>query len=484
MIKLIRNAQALTLVLLILSSTSCGLNLFDDSDPGGSGGGIGGSGVTSYSVGTLTGFGSVFINGSRFDTTTADFLVNGQPSEQNQLRVGMQLTAQVDFDAASADNVSYTAALIGPVTSTPDNIGRFTVLNQAVLTGASTVFDSLTLLDIAPGRAVEVSGVTDANGNLIASYIRPATTSDILLAGSVSAVENNQQSITLRNITILLDQADISALNGDSLAPGTSVIVTASGSQYDATNNSLIASSVAPGIAIAPTENARIELTGFVQTFNSSTSFNVDGLQIATSASTKFEAVDGLTLSASAVFLNSLIEVEGRFLSTGVVEAQRIVVLPVENTELVGRIEAIDSDVKSVTVLGVTVRTTSVTRFRGDNDDTMNFDALRVGDYAEIDAAFTSTGLLATKIEIDEADEEASIEGPVTQIDANQRRIEIVGVSLVFNNETEFEIDQNGIEQEVDEQTFVNAVSIGTIVKAKWDTFSSVTVPVDELEIE
>ena len=478
------HAIVLCVSLSIGGCYSTGTDLLDETSPGGSGGGIGGSGVISYSVGTLTGFGSVLINGSRFDTTTADFLVNGQPAVQNQLRVGMQLTAQVDFDTAAADQVDYTAALIGPIDSAPDVSGRFQVLSRTIVIGAGTVLDSLISTDLVPGRAIEISGVTDANGDLIASYIRPAVNSELQVAGTVSSVGDNQQRITVRNINITLEQADVSSLNGTPLAPGTAVIVTAMANQYNASTNTLTASSVAPGISIAQTEDARIELTGFVQTFDSVSSFSVDGLQVTTSTATQYEAVDGLVLDASAVFINSLIEVEGRFLSTGAVEAERIVVLPVENTELVGRLEAIDSGAKTVMILGVPVQATTVTRFSGDNDGTMNFEALRVGDYAEIDAAFTSTGLLATKIEIDEADDEASLEGPVTQIVVDQRRIEIAGVSIVFNDETEFEVDQGETEQEVDELTFINALSVGIIVKAKWKTFTSVEIPVDELEIE
>lgn len=475
------HAGVLCLCFLIVS---CSSPLLNETDPGGSGGGIGGSGFTSYSVGTLTGFGSVFINGNRFDTTTAEFTVNGQAAAQSQLRVGMQLTAEVDFDTAAADQVDYTAVLIGPVSSAPDATGQLRVLNQPVVIGASTVLDSLVLADLVPNRAIEISGIADANGTLIASYVRPAINSELQIAGTVSAVNDNQQRITVRDVTVVLEQADLSPLNGIPLAVGTPVIVTASANQFDTPSNTLFASSIAPGTAIEPAEDARIELAGFVQTFDSSTSFSIAGVQITTTAATQYQTVDGLPLEATAVAVNSLIEIEGRFLSSGVVDAQRIVVLPVENTELVGQLEAIDASNRSVTILGVSVRTTSVTRFSGDDSSTMNFDSLRVGDYAEIDAAFTSSGLLATKIEIDEIDDEALLEGPVTRLDASQRQVEIAGVSIFYDDDTEFEFDQDTGDQEVDEQSFLNAVSVGTIVKAKWETFSSVAVPVDELEIE
>ncbi|MBX2878953.1 MAG: hypothetical protein KTR32_03420 [Granulosicoccus sp.] len=469
---------------LLSSCSSSSTDILEETDPGGSGGGIGGSGITSFSVGTLTGFGSVFINGNRFDTTSAEFMINGQPAAQSQLRVGMQLTAEVDFNTAAADQVDYAAVLIGPITQAVDATGQLRVLNQPVVIGANTVLDSLVLTELVPDRAIEISGVTDANGNLIASYIRPATSSELQIAGTVRSVGDNQQRITVRNISVVVEQADLSPLNGMPIALNASVIVRAPANQFDVTTNTLIASSIAAATSVTPAENARLELTGFVQTFDGLTSFSVDGLQITTTGSTRYESVDGLPLEVTAVSLNSLIEVEGIFLSNGVIDAQRIVVLPVENSELTGRIESIDTSERSVTILGIPVRTTPLTRFSGEDNGTMNFESLRVGDYAEIDAAYTPPGLLATKIEIDDFDEEASLEGPVTRVDTAHRQIEIVGISIVFDDDTEFEIDQNDNEQEVNEQNFLNAVSVGTIVEAKWKVFSSILVPVDELEID
>jgi hypothetical protein len=61
----------------------------------GSGGGeatvsTAGSGSGSAAAtGTITGFGSVFVNGKRFETDHASFLVDDQPGTQSDLKLGM-----------------------------------------------------------------------------------------------------------------------------------------------------------------------------------------------------------------------------------------------------------------------------------------------------------------------------------------------------------------------------------------------------------
>ena len=44
--------------------------------------------VQVISSGAITGFGSVFVNGVRFETSSAAFMINGKPGTQADLRVG------------------------------------------------------------------------------------------------------------------------------------------------------------------------------------------------------------------------------------------------------------------------------------------------------------------------------------------------------------------------------------------------------------
>ena len=76
--------------------------------------GIDGSGTTPGPIvtfGTITGFGSVMVNGVRYDTSNATFLVDGQIATETSLAVGdvVIVRGSVDVGGAtgSADNVIF-----------------------------------------------------------------------------------------------------------------------------------------------------------------------------------------------------------------------------------------------------------------------------------------------------------------------------------------------------------------------------------------
>ena len=64
-----------------------------------SGGGISGTGNMSsgFALGPIDGFGSVIVNGVRFDTSSATFTAEGMPATQADLAVGQVVEVQGDF---------------------------------------------------------------------------------------------------------------------------------------------------------------------------------------------------------------------------------------------------------------------------------------------------------------------------------------------------------------------------------------------------
>jgi len=76
------------------------------------------SGSTSGSAaasGTITGFGSVIVNGKRFDTSGSSFMVDGQVGSQSDLKLGMTVTVTGSFngDQRSASTVQQSDAVEG-----------------------------------------------------------------------------------------------------------------------------------------------------------------------------------------------------------------------------------------------------------------------------------------------------------------------------------------------------------------------------------
>ena len=75
--------------------------------------GIGGSGITPTGItssGTITGFGSIIVNGVKFETSTSTFSIDDSPSgSQDDLAVGMRVTVN---GTVNSDGVNGTATSV------------------------------------------------------------------------------------------------------------------------------------------------------------------------------------------------------------------------------------------------------------------------------------------------------------------------------------------------------------------------------------
>ncbi|MGB5455735.1 MAG: hypothetical protein WBO18_07160, partial [Gammaproteobacteria bacterium] len=110
-----------------ISITAC-------SSGGGDVAGIGGSGVLPtggfVSSGTVTGFGSIFVNGVEFETGSSTFNVDGNPDGvEGDLAIGMRVTVTGSVNAdgitGTANSVEYDDEIQGPISdlSPPDTDG-------------------------------------------------------------------------------------------------------------------------------------------------------------------------------------------------------------------------------------------------------------------------------------------------------------------------------------------------------------------------
>ncbi len=124
-------------IFMALAVISCG---------GGGGNFAGGIGGTGVSYGPVTGFGSVIVNGVEYDTSSADFSVEGTNGDQSDLAVGMVVTVTHD-DNDNAKSISYKDNVEGPVANKIDVDGvngSFDVLGVAVTVDSLTVYEGTT----------------------------------------------------------------------------------------------------------------------------------------------------------------------------------------------------------------------------------------------------------------------------------------------------------------------------------------------------
>lgn len=132
---------------------------------GGDEDGIGGSGL----VGTITGFGSVCINGRRI-TYDPDVAVtyDGDAANSEDLEIGQ--VVRIVASAEKAQVIDILFAVVGTATELDD--GSYEVLGQRIKAAAQARNAENALV---AGRRVAVSGLRHPDGSIMASRIDPAT---------------------------------------------------------------------------------------------------------------------------------------------------------------------------------------------------------------------------------------------------------------------------------------------------------------------
>ena len=194
------------------------------------GDGIGGTGITNTGVrGTITGFGSILVNGLKLDfdhkTTVAS---DGKPTSLEALRVGqiVQGVAHSKDGKYSLTALEIQHAVTGPVTAIDSATETLTVLGQKVrLNMAGDKAAVAAFKTLQAGDIVSVSGLRQADGTIIATRVDQTSDDDrIMLRGTATAVT----SASLRVGDLEIPTAQVPAAPGTP-APQTGAQVFAAG---------------------------------------------------------------------------------------------------------------------------------------------------------------------------------------------------------------------------------------------------------------
>lgn len=205
----------------------------------GSGGTDSAGSKSTISVGKITGFGSVYVNGVRFETLGATIIkegvsVGGMEDEteiQSHLRKGMIVTVEGSVNSNGnggvAKSIEFKDILEGPVQSVDPAAQTLVVLGQTVIVDSQTYFDDFSGLDaLSVGNVVEVSGFVDSNGNIHATYICLKSGSftegsmEIELKGIISNLDNDTKTFNLGSLIVNFSNAVIKDMPGGILSDG------------------------------------------------------------------------------------------------------------------------------------------------------------------------------------------------------------------------------------------------------------------------
>jgi hypothetical protein len=183
------------------------------------GGGIGGTGLYASSVGTVTEFGSVVVNGVTYETRNArvivenDLLGTGDEAVLQNLAVGMVVRVEGRLNAdgsGRAEQVFFSADLQGPVesiTTLDSRTKRVVILGQPVVMDDRTLFRNTAASAISQGMVLEVSGYADEDGVILATFVGKIADSllpvgPVKLKGEVQDLNTGAKTFTIGSLTI------------------------------------------------------------------------------------------------------------------------------------------------------------------------------------------------------------------------------------------------------------------------------------------
>jgi hypothetical protein len=440
----------------------------------------GGSSRTVFVTGTITGFGSVVVNGVRYDTESAQVSIEDRPASALDLEVGevIRLEATIDDNGgARAKSISQDHLIQGPVQAIDFAAGTLTVSGQVVTTDAETLFDdsipARSLAGLVVGDVVEVHGFASAQGAQ-ATRIEMAGSgeTEVEVTGLVTNLDTVAQRFTIGSLRVDYSVATLEDFGAGGIVAGQLVEVKGTSFLADGTLRATRVDREDDGFGNGGDSS---EVEGLVTRFGSAADFDVAGQRVATTGSTSF-----LNGSAADLALDVKVEVEGRLDANGTLIASNVAFKHRSSVRLTGPVESVDAAAGTFRALGVTVvvsRTTLLEDHESD-DHFFSLSSLRAGDWVEVrgQADAAPGRLVATRLERDEADDEVEVRGPASDVSATS--LTVFGLSVQLTAATQYEDEDVRISAE---QFLARAP--GAIVEVD-GTWTGATIVADEAEIE
>lgn len=335
---------------------------------GGGGGGDGAAAATTSTLaktttGTISGFGSVIVNGVRFDDSSAIVVGDDDAASSNgELKLGMEVEIQSDKDSNQASRIAYGSALLGPVNSVNTGTSTLVVLGQTVRVNSSTVFGTDLvggLSAVKVGSVVNVHGLFDAStGTTVATRVDVTPNAPVYrLRGLVSKLDTTAMTLNLGGQPV-----SYKALSATDAPQGL-----ANGKVFRAKLDTTQVNGywVARRLKSAePHEENQHEAdkSGFITEFTSATSFKVNGMTVDASKASFPDGKDSLKLGTR-------VEIQGTVVN-GVLVATKVEVESEQKErdrgfELHGAISALNTTAKTFVLRTVMVSYSGTVTYQG-----------------------------------------------------------------------------------------------------------------------
>ena len=466
-----------------------------------SSGGIGGSGFTASSIGSVTATGSITVNGVKYETTDAAVTRDdGQGLSETDLRVGLvvEVNGQVNVDGTSgtATTVAVLTAVQGPVDRVDAATNSLTVMGQPVAIDDLTLFDDTiqpnNLNGLNQGGIVEVSGAVDPSGTIRAMRIEAKPDAETLrkVRGFVNTL--SAPTFTINGLTVDFSTAENDfGINGPPVGAFVSVRGLLS-------NNDTLIATVVDNETRSFTDQTNAEIEGFITAASGTIFTLVSGagtFQFQTDAGTTFDG--GI---AGDLVIGLKVEVEGAF-SGGILIADKISIEDgIRLREVtVDTADAADRTITLVDLSALVLKLNDQTDISDDRDTPLagqdptpeqllptlfSNEILRVRARVSNSAIPNATELIITELRVEDgpASDAVRLRGPLDTFPGPNGQLQILGVTVNSDDATTTFSDLNGIG--IDQATFNSQVAAGSSIQAEGPLSNDNTMEATQLEIE
>ena len=451
-------ASALALSISVLLVSGCGGGSSSSSDDAE-------SANTVVSRGVVTGFGSVYVNGTRYHTGGTNFRIDDNPGAESDLRVGMIVTVKGsksnDGMSGSASHIEYDNEIKGPVSAiTPDPLDAtrkiLTILAQSVEVNANTTIDDdggLTFDTIQLDQVLEVSAYQTTSG-LVATHIELQPDDlEIEIKGEIENLGAN--SFEIRGFPVNYDPAttqldDIAMLEND-------LFVEVKG-QLNGAGTILIASKIEGEDHGLDGGMDDAEVQGAIYDYNpANKTFKILGQAV--------DARRAILYPSTLVLDNDLIvEAEGHIVDNVLIADE--IEQKGKKIKIYATLSAVGADTVSFNFndTDIVARVNHQTEIEDDITDTdIGLAQLNRDDFVELEAFDDGSGVInAVEIERKTADE-VRIVAPVTIWDEINEKVVLLGVEFDLSAATY----ENELDQSIPAATFYGSLAVGEFIKIK-----------------
>lgn len=405
-------------------------------------------------VGAITGFGSVWINGVKYEVEADTVIaIEGEADrmgDDSVLRVGMKVNVkgQDDNGLRSAQSIEYDDDLKGPINNILPGVdpgtGTFEIVGVEVTVDLDTIFDNdignndgipgIDFGDLLDGMVIEVSGFPTDTG-FLASRLdreldglggnpevgRPDVDGDELeVKGFVENIDLNNSRITVHSVVFRIDT--VNTIFDDGLQFNEDLLGVFVEVKADIVNLEWTAVRVEREDNFGAEHSGEFEIEGVLQSVDTSVTpntFTINGMTIPVTDASSLEALVGLR-----------IEIKGSFNADDVLVLRASELEVEDNVRTEDLIESIAMDNSGFTTrLGLVINPTGNSSARddaadgGDHLTPAEFMArLQAGDriksrgYENDDGSVTWTRVERDELAIDNSDFDCELRGPVSSI--------------------------------------------------------------------